>query len=95
MKQGTLNRKQYDKIKKMDHGQMQEYFKGIFLSGYEAGIKVASEKREIPELVGLEDELLSIRGIGSAKARSICDKVKEFLERKAGNDEAGTEISGE
>ena len=24
MKQGTLNRKQYDKIRKMDHGQMQD-----------------------------------------------------------------------
>lgn len=95
MKQGTLNRKQYDKIRKMDHNQMQEYFKGIFVSGYEAGVKAASEKREVPELVGLEDELLSIRGIGSAKARSICDKVREFLERKAGNDETGVEISGE
>ena len=95
MKQGTLNRKQYDKIRKMDHNQMQEYFKGIFASGYEAGVKAASEKREVPELVGLEDELLSIRGIGSAKARSICDKVKEFLERKAGHDETGIEISGE
>lgn len=95
MKQGTLNRKQYDKIRKMDHCQMQEYFRVIFTSGYEAGVKAASEKREVPELVGLEDELLSIRGIGSAKARSICDKVKDFLERKAGNNEASIEISGE
>lgn len=95
MNQGTLNRKQYDKIRKMDHGQMQEYIKSVFISGYEAGIKAVSEKREVPELVGLEDELLSIRGIGSAKARSICDKVKEFLERKVGNDESSVEISGE
>lgn len=27
MKQVTLNKKQYDKIRKMDHGQMQNYFK--------------------------------------------------------------------
>lgn len=95
MKQGTFSRKQYDKIRKMDHGQMQDYFKGVFTSGYEAGVRAAYEKREIPELVGLEDELLSIRGIGSAKARSICEKVKEFLERKADHDETGVEISGE
>ncbi len=94
MKQRTLNRKQYDKIRKMDHGQMQEYFNGVFASGYEAGVKAASEQREVPELIGLEDELLSLRGIGSAKARQICDKVREFLERKAGDDETGAEISG-
>ncbi len=51
--------------------------------------------KEVTELVGLEDELLSIRGIGSAKARLICEKVREFLERKAGHDETGVEISGE
>lgn len=95
MKQGTLNRKQYDKIRKMDHGQMQDYFKGVYTSGYEEGVKEASDKMEVPELVGLEDELLSIRGIGSAKARSICDKVKAFLKRKAGHDETSVEISGE
>lgn len=95
MKRGDFNRKQYDRVRKMDHGQMQEYFKGVFASGYEAGVKAASEKREAPELIGLEEELLSIRGIGSAKARSICDKVKEFLERKAGRDESGVEISRE
>lgn len=95
MKQRTLNRKQYEKIRKMDHSQMQDYFKGVFLSGYEAGVKASSEKREVPELIGLEDDLLSIRGIGSAKARFICDIVKEFLERKAGNDEAGVEVSRE
>ena len=95
MKQGMLNRKQYDKIRKMDHGQMQDYFGGVYALGYEAGVKAASEKREVPELVGLEDELLSIRGIGSAKARLICEKIREFLERKAGHDETGVEISGE
>lgn len=95
MKQGTLNRKQYEKIRKMDHNQMQEYFKSVFSSGYEAGVKAASEKREVPELIGLEDDLLSIRGVGSAKARFICDIVREFLERRAGNNEAGVEVSGE
>lgn len=95
MRQESLTRKQYEKLKKFDHKQMQDYFKGVYALGYEAGVKAASEKREVPELVGLEDELLSIRGIGSAKARLICEKVREFLERKAGHDETGVEISGE
>ncbi len=92
MKQVTLNKKQYDKIRKMDHGQMQNYFKGVYALGYESGVKAASEKREVPELVGLEDELLSIRGIGIAKARLIYEKVREFLERKAGHDEISAEM---
>ena len=78
----SINRKKYLDIKKYDHGQMKEYLTEVFSSGYEEGVKAASGEREVPELIGLEDELLSIRGIGSAKARSICEKVKEFLERK-------------
>lgn len=96
MKQGDLNRKQYDRIRKMDHKQMQDYIKGVYSAGYEAGVKAASENREVPELIGLEEMLQGIRGIGGAKARSICEVVKDFLERKeAGENETGSEISGE
>ena len=85
----SINRKKYLDIKKYDHGQMKEYLTEVFSSGYEEGVKAASREREVPELIGLEDELLSIRGIGSAKARSICEKVKEFLERKIKTGEKG------
>lgn len=96
MKQGTLNRKQYEKVRKMDHGQMQEFFTGIYKTGYEAGVKAASGRMEVPELIGLEEELTGIRGIGGAKARAVYDTVKGFLERKAAvRNGAGVEISGE
>lgn len=90
MKQGDLNRKQYDRIRKMDHKQMQDYFKGVYDSGYEAGVKATTEEREVPELIGLDEELQSIRGIGGAKARAICDVVKNFLERKTAGDNVST-----
>ena len=85
----SINRKKDLDIIKYDHGQMKEYLTEVFSSGYEEGVKAASGEREVPELIGLEDELLSIRGIGSAKARSICEKVKEFLERKIKTGEKG------
>ena len=31
------------------------------------------------ELIGLEEKLQEIRGIGGAKARAICEAVKDFL----------------
>lgn len=89
-----VNRKKYQDIRKMDHAQLQKYISDVFSLGYESGVKAACEN-EVPELTGLEDELCSIRGIGSARARFVCDKVREFLERKANNDEASVEISGE
>lgn len=94
MKQGDLNRKQYDRIRKMDHKQMQDYFKGVYDSGYEAGIKAATEDKEAPELIGLDEELQGIRGIGGAKARAICEVVRNFLERRTSNKESVTGTGG-
>ncbi len=79
MKRGDFNRKLYDRVRKMDHRQMQEFFKQVFDSGYADGVKDASEKRQVPELIGLEEKLQEIRGIGGAKARAICEAVKDFL----------------
>ena len=62
-----LNRKMYDKVKKIDHGQMKAFCEGLYTRGFEAG------KREIE---GLSDEevkraLLQIKGIGEKKACEI------------------------
>lgn len=96
MREITLNRKRYQEIRKMDHNDMQEYVKGVYRSGYEDGVKKASGRAEAPELDGLEEILKGIRGIGGAKARTVCEAVKKYLDGKAaGNDEAGSEISGE
>ena len=39
MKRGDFNRKLYDRVRKMDHRQMQEFFNQVFDSGYAAGVK--------------------------------------------------------
>ena len=79
MKRGDFNRKQYERVRKMDHCQMQEFFGQVFDSGYAAGVKAASEDRQVPELIGLEEKLQEIRGIGGAKARAIAEKVEMFM----------------
>lgn len=97
MKKYELNRKQYDRIRKMDHNDMKEYMNAVYENGYRAGERAVSEKAaEVPDLAGLEEEMQNIRGIGGAKARAVCEVVKSFFERKvAGPDETGSEISGE
>lgn len=47
MKVYELNRKTYDKVKKMDHGQMRSFCETVFTRGFEAGKK---------ETEGLSDE---------------------------------------
>lgn len=82
MKRGDFNRKLYDRVRKMDHRQMQEFFNQVFDSGYAAGEREEAEKSQVPELIGLEEKLQEIRGIGGAKARAISEVVKEFIVRK-------------
>lgn len=82
MKQGELNRKQYDRIRKMDHQQMKEYFQGVYQSGFEAGAHDARKREPLPDLDGLEEDLQKIRGIGGAKSRAIQEVVMGFLQRK-------------
>lgn len=82
MKQRELNRKQYDRIRKMDHQQMKEYFQGVYQAGFEAGAHDAREREPLPDLDGLEEDLQKIRGIGGAKSRAIQEAVMGFLQRK-------------
>ena len=74
-----INRKEYEHIRKMDHGQMSEYMAGIHQKGYEAGAASVSKLRPGE----LRDVLFSIKGIGGAKADAIvaailaAEEVKE------------------
>lgn len=82
MKTYELNRKMYDKVRKMDHSQMKSFCHGLYTRGFEAGRREAE---------GLSDEevkqaLLLIKGIGEKKACEIVvalTRAKE--ERKAAN----------
>lgn len=96
MMRRELNRKQYEKVRKMDHNQMTVYINGIYDDGYEKGVQdgkaqAESEKPEpgIPDLTGLDDFLQGIKGVGGAKARVVAEAVTVFLERKAAANETG------
>lgn len=46
MKKYELNRKQYDRIRKMDHNDMKEYLNAVYENGYRAGEKERYLKKQ-------------------------------------------------
>lgn len=78
MKAYELNRKMYDKVKKMDHGQMKAFCEGLYTRGFEAG------KREAEGLSGEEVKQapLMVKGIGEKKACEIAVALSRAEEEK-------------
>lgn len=73
-----LNRKMYDRIRKMDHCQMTLFLESVYKSGHEDGQKEAegltpAEVREV---------ILQIKGIGEKKADAIVEALKEKLSNR-------------
>lgn len=66
-KQMVLNRKMYKEIKKMDHQDMSNYLSRYYMNAYNQG-KVDSEGLKADEL---REILLTVKGIGPAKAENI------------------------
>lgn len=62
-----INRKEYDKIRKMDHNSMQQYMAGVFESGLAAGEKAAGSFNMNICLAAVSE----IKGIGPAKIEQI------------------------
>ena len=72
MKKYELNRKQYERIRKMDHNDMKEYLNAVYENGYRAGERATSEKAaEVPDLVGLEEEMLRISESGISSPETV------------------------
>lgn len=80
-----FTRKDYERIRKMDRGQMEAYIadrcKRSYEEGFEEGKKSGEENRWISsdKVIGLEEHLQGIRGIGASKARLVCREVLLFL----------------
>lgn len=72
-KQFELNRKEYLKIKKMDHYQMKNFMQSMYKSGFEDG------QASVPSLeIGLiKKALLNIKGIGDKKAADILVAIEK------------------
>lgn len=62
-----INRKEYDKIRKMDRNSMQQYMAGVFESGLAAGEKAAGSFDMNICLAAVSE----IKGIGPAKIEQI------------------------
>lgn len=78
MKTYELNRKTYDKVRKMDHRQMTFWAESLYQSGFKAGRETA------PGLTGQEirHALLPIHGIGKKKIDAIVDALEAELQVK-------------
>ena len=62
-----INRKEYDKIRKMDHNSMQQYMAGLFERGLAAG-EMAAGSFDMNICLAAVSE---IKGIGPAKIEQI------------------------
>lgn len=74
-----LNRKQYDRIRRMDHCQMTLWAESVYKSGFADGKKSAEELTadEVREVV------LGVKGIGEKRAVTIVDALVAKMEVKA------------
>lgn len=73
-----LNRKQYERIRKMDHCQMTLWAESVYKSGYSDGKKAAegftaSEVKEV---------LLEVKGIGEKRVNTIVSALETALAEK-------------
>ncbi|MGN0338633.1 MAG: hypothetical protein ACI4EE_14160 [Lachnospiraceae bacterium] len=64
-----VNRNEYNKVRKMDHSQMQKWANDIFEKGQQ------SAKRLTPEEI--HERLVKIKGIGENKADAIIKALTE------------------
>lgn len=73
-----INRKEYDRIKKMDHSQMSGFVAGIYQKGYDAGKKSAEglSESEVMQII------LQVKGIGEKKANDIVQALTKAQEER-------------
>ncbi len=79
MKQGyILNRKVYKSVKKMDHSQMSDFLKSVYMNGRADGVE-ATEGLNLEEI---KQVILGLKGIGEKRATMILDAIDARLNEK-------------
>ncbi len=72
MKTHQLTRKQYQKIKKYDHNEMNKFTTSLYQNGYEDGKKsIEATKEDTFTLQEIQKALKSTKGIGPKKQADI------------------------
>lgn len=74
----TINRKIYKDVKKMDHGQMSNFLKDIYMKGRNDGME------EAEGLTGgeIKEVILGLKGIGEKRANLILEALEKKMEEK-------------
>ena len=73
-----LNRKQYDRVRKMDHCQMTLWAESIYKSGFKDGSE-AAESLTVDEMKSV---ILGVKGIGEKRAAEIAAALYLALDVK-------------
>ena len=72
----VINRKEYEKIKKKDHNQMNLYLQEIYKGGYTDGVK------SVPgiDIAEIKEVLLGIKGLGEKRVEAILVALERGFE---------------
>lgn len=76
-----LNRKDYNRIRKMDHCQMSMWAEAIYKSGFKDGADAAKENALNTEQV--RSVLLGVKGFGEKRVSEICNALERSLDSKS------------
>lgn len=76
----VMNRKDYEKVRKMNHCQMTLWAESIYTSGYKDGANASDRTSLTVEEVG--ETLRSVKGLGDKRISDICDALNSSLDRK-------------
>lgn len=77
MAKKELNRKEYDRIRKMDHKSMEAYFREQYEKGFEAANK--ANEVSIDKINLAIEKIASLPGIGEKKLSLIKEILNESL----------------
>lgn len=79
MKQYVLSRKVYKDVKKMDHQQMDTFWRKLYENAYKDGRQDAEGLSEDD----VKAVILSIKGIGSKRAEDIVNALTEANKKRS------------
>ena len=85
MAKKELTRKEYEKIKRMDHHAMKCYIESVYQSGYDAGAREEQADQihnKMPAIDRIRDEIGKIKGIGEKTQQAVMDAIITIWEQE-------------
>lgn len=72
-----LNRKQYERIRSMDHCTMSLWAESVYKSGYRDGEAAANSGSLTMDQV--RDALIGLRGFGEKRVAAVCEELDRII----------------